>query len=147
MKRALRWARLGFARGEVPVGAVLVSQNKWIASAYNRVESKCDPTAHAELLVLQKGAKKMRNWRLTKMTLYTTLEPCTMCAGALLSARIERVVWAAPDLRQGADGSWVDILKVSHPIHPRIQVDRGLYAKEAAHLLTYFFREKRKKER
>lgn len=142
MQEALKEAKKAFEKGEVPVGAVLVSQNQVIASAHNQVESLIDATAHAEMLCLKKGYALLKNWRLSGCTLYTTLEPCPMCAGALISSRIDRVVWGAPDIRQGAGGSLIQLLGVPHPIHT-IQIKSGLLADESAALMKQFFQERR----
>ncbi len=143
MQAAFKEAENGFKRGEVPVGAVLVYQNEVIASAFNQVESLVDATAHAELLCVKQGALLLKNWRLTGCTLYTTLEPCPMCAGALISSRVDRVVWGAPDLRQGAGGSFIDLLGKKHPIHT-VQITSGIMAEESSALIKSFFQSRRK---
>jgi tRNA(Arg) A34 adenosine deaminase TadA len=97
--------------GEVPIGAVLVFQNQIISSAYNQVESLKDATAHAEMLCLKQAAEKLDNWRLLDCTLYCTLEPCLMCAGAMILSRVKTLVWGAPDLRHGAGGSLYERLR------------------------------------
>jgi len=146
MKEALKEAKKAFERDEVPVGAVLVQNNKIIARGYNQVELLQDATAHAEMLCVTSGASHLGNWRLEKTTLYCTLEPCCMCAGAILYSRIDRLVWAAPDIRVGANGSWIDIFSKEHPIHTLEIVSRVLEA-EAADLMRRFFQEKRKKKK
>jgi len=143
MKVALEEARIAFSKDEVPVGAVLVYNGEIIARAHNQVETLRDASAHAELLCLKEGARILKNWRLLKTTLYTTLEPCSMCAGALLLSRVEVVVWGAPDLRQGAGGSWVDLLSKEHPIH-NLNIRTGVLADEAARMMKEFFQNKRK---
>ncbi len=142
MKEALLEAYKGFEKGEVPVGAVLVYKNQIIARFSNQVESLVDATAHAEMLCIRRGAIVMGNWRLAGCTLYTTLEPCPMCAGALISSRVDRVVWGAPDLRQGAGGSLISLLGPSHPIHT-IQIIAGVLAEESASLMKNFFQRRR----
>lgn len=142
MRRALEEAKLACEQGEVPVGAVLVFQNKVITSAHNQVESLIDATAHAEMLCLRQGASVLGNWRLTGCTLYTTLEPCPMCAGALISSRVDRVVWGAPDVRQGAGGSLISLLGEPHPIHT-VQVTRGVLETECAEIIKSFFQRRR----
>lgn len=142
MQAALAEAQKGFEAGEVPVGAVLVHQNQIIACFHNQVESLVDATAHAEMLCLKQGSAILGNWRLTGCTLYTTLEPCPMCAGALISSRIDRVVWGAPDLRQGAGGSLIDLLGCPHPIH-QVQTTSGTLKEESAQLMKKFFQERR----
>jgi tRNA(adenine34) deaminase len=142
MCEAMSQARLGFQQGEVPVGAVLVCDEVIIARAHNRVEAESDATKHAEILCLQEGAKLLGNWRLAKATLYSTLEPCPMCAGAMIHSRLETLVWAAPDLRCGAHGSWMNLLDTPHPIH-QIKVRKGLFEAEAGELMRAFFRQRR----
>lgn len=142
MEEALVEARLAYSKGEVPIGAVLVHQGEIIARAHNRVEELQDATAHAEMLCLQSAAKKLGNWRLVDTILYCTLEPCAMCAGAMILSRIQKLVWAAPDLRQGADGSFVSFLQASHPIH-QIEVELGPYREESAALMRQFFKGRR----
>jgi len=142
MKEALKEAQKAFDQGEVPVGSILVYQNEIIARFANQVETLIDATAHAEILCLRKGFEVLGNWRLTGCTLYVTLEPCPMCAGAIISSRIDRIVWGAPDLRQGAGGSLINLLGVPHPIHT-VQVTSGVLAEESAHLMKTFFQKRR----
>lgn len=134
---------MAFAKDEVPVGAVAVLNGEIIARGHNLVETLQDASAHAEILCLRKAAEVLGGWRLLGVTLYSTLEPCSLCAGALFSFRVERVVWGAPDLRQGADGSFVNLLSLDHPIH-KLTVARGVLAEESAALLRAFFQKKRK---
>lgn len=144
MKEALKEAKKAFDLDEVPVGSVLVHQDKIIARGHNQVELLQDATAHAEMLCLTAGASQVENWRLVDMTLYCTLEPCAMCAGAMFSSRISRLVWACPDLRVGANGSWIDLFSFKHPIHT-IEVLGGVLQEEAADLMRKFFQKVRKK--
>ncbi len=144
MREALLEAKKAFEEDEVPVGAVAVFQGKIIARAYNQVEVLQDASAHAELLCLRQAASFLKNWRLSEVTLYTTLEPCALCAGALLSFRVKRLVWGAPDIRQGADGSFVSFLSIPHPMH-KIEVIKGILPEISAGLMKEFFRKKRKK--
>jgi tRNA(adenine34) deaminase len=144
MREALKEAEKAFAADEVPIGAVLVHSGKVIARGHNQVELLQDATAHAEMLCLTAGAGHLENWRLTNATLYCTLEPCAMCAGAMFTSRIGRLVYAAPDLRVGAHGSWVDLFATPHPIH-QIEVVKGLFEAEAADLMRRFFQKQRKK--
>jgi tRNA(adenine34) deaminase len=139
MRAALAEAEKAAALGEVPVGAVAVFEGQIIGSGYNRKESDQDPTAHAELLALRRAAQYLGNWRLIGVTLYSTLEPCPMCAGAMIQARLERLVYGAPDTRFGADGTVVDVLSVPEFNH-RVMVTKGVLADEAAGLLQQFFR-------
>lgn len=143
MKEALKQAKKGKAEGEVPVGAVLVYQDKIIAKGYNQVELLQDATAHAEMICLTSGAHFLENWRLVDTTLYCTLEPCAMCAGAILASRVKRLVWAAPDIRLGANGSWIDLFNQKHPMHT-VDIVSGLCREESSLLMTEFFQERRK---
>ncbi len=144
MREALKEAKKAFANDEVPVGAVLVLDDQVIARGHNQVELLHDATAHAEMLCLTAGAAHLENWRLCNTTLYCTLEPCAMCAGAMFVSRIGRLVWAAPDLRVGANGTWVDLFSANHPIHT-IEVTSGVLQEEAADLMRDFFQKRRKK--
>lgn len=146
MKQALLEAQKAAAKGEVPVGAILVFENKIIAKAHNQVEMLQDATAHAEMLVLTMGSEALGNWRLLDCTLYCTIEPCAMCLGAMLLSRIKRLVWGAPDLRHGAQGSWVNLLEKPHPTHS-IEVSSSLLAEESASLMQNFFRKRRDEKR
>jgi tRNA(adenine34) deaminase len=121
-----------------------VHNNKVIARGHNQVELLQDATAHAEMLCLTAGTTALGNWRLVDTTLYCTLEPCPMCAGALLSARVRRLVWGAPDLRCGANGSWIDLFAHQHPMHT-IEITPRVLAEEASFLMKTFFEKKRKK--
>jgi len=145
MREALAEAEAAFAKGEVPVGAVLVYRGEVIARAHNLVESRLDATAHAEMLCLKKGAEVLGNWRLTGATLYCTLEPCPMCAGAMIHSRLERLVWGAPDKRCGAHGSWVNLLDIGHPIH-QLSVTSGVLGEQGADLMVQFFKKRRSSE-
>lgn len=146
MREALKEARLAFEKDEVPVGAVLVHKQRIIARGHNQVELLQDATAHAEMICLSAGAGALGNWRLTETTLYCTLEPCCMCAGALLSSRVTRLVWGAPDLRVGAHGSWINLFSHKHPIHSLEVTPRVLEA-ESAELMRAFFQKQRKNDR
>lgn len=142
MREALKEARLAFSKKEVPVGAILVLNNEVIARAHNLVESSSDATAHAEMLCLKKGAEILGNWRLTETTLYCTLEPCPMCAGAMIHSRLARLVWGAPDLRCGAHGSWANLLDLRHPIH-QITTATFVLKEECGDLMSNFFKLRR----
>lgn len=145
MLEALKEACHAFKREEVPVGAVLVADGRVIARGHNQVEMLKDATAHAEMLCLTAGTTAMENWRLKGTTLYSTVEPCSMCAGAMLLSRIDRLVWGAPDLRHGANGSWVDLFSQQHPMHT-LEVKSGLFETEAATLMREFFKWQREKK-
>jgi tRNA(adenine34) deaminase len=146
MAEALELARLGEAAGDVPVGAIIVRAGKMIGSGYNRREASLDPTAHAEILALREAAKNDGLWRLDGATMYVTLEPCPMCAGALVNARIARLVYGAEDPKGGACGSIFDI--PSDPrVNHRIPMTKGVLAEESAALLRAFFGERRREAR
>lgn len=142
MELALQQARLAPLIGEVPIGAVLVSDNHVIAAAHNYREISQDPTAHAEIIIIRKAAEQLKTWRLTDTTLYVTLEPCPMCAGAIVQARIARLVFGAWDPKAGACGSILDIPSERRLNH-RVQVAGGLCEGESRELLQEFFRTKR----
>lgn len=143
MQRALELARAAEAAGEVPVGAVLVRDGVLLGEAGNAPIGCHDPSAHAEIRALRAAGRAAGNYRLPGSTLYVTLEPCPMCAGALVHARVGRVVYAAPDPRTGAAGSVYDLLRDPRLNH-RCQVDAGLAAEDSADLLRRFFRARRK---
>ena len=142
MERALQQARQAAALGEVPVGAVIVRDGSVVAEAHNQMESTLDATAHAEMLALQQAARRAGSWRLDGMTLYVTLEPCPMCAGAMVLARLQRLVYGASDPKKGAVDSVYDVLH--HPANNhRVAVTSGLLAEPSAVLLREFFAERR----
>lgn len=142
MRRALDLAERARSEGEVPVGAVLVMDDDCIGEGWNRSISTHDPTAHAEIEALRAAAARLENYRLPGATLYVTLEPCAMCAGAIILARIKRVVYAATDPRAGAAGSVFNILQ-STQLNHRVELVSGILEQEAATLLQTFFRERR----
>lgn len=142
MQLALELARSAPAVGEVPIAAVLVHEGKILASAHNLRESRQDPTAHAELLAIRKAADHLRTWRLTDSTLYVTLEPCPMCAGAVVQARIARLVFGAWDPKAGACGSLLDIPSERRLNH-RVEVLGGVLEEACQAILQSFFRAKR----
>jgi len=146
MEVALAEAREAEAEGEVPVGAVVVREGEVIARAHNRPMASNDPTAHAEILALRAAAEKLGNYRLVGCALYVTLEPCAMCAGALVHARVERLVYAAADPKAGAVASCLRLLEASHLNH-RVEVTAGVLAEEAAALLQRFFSLRRSTEK
>jgi tRNA(adenine34) deaminase len=142
MQAALAEARLAVEAGEVPIGAVMVNDGQVIARGQNRVLRDLDPTAHAEIVALRAAALAMGNYRLNGCTLYVTLEPCSMCAGAMIHARLERLVFAAADPKAGAAGSVLAVL--NHPqLNHKMAVEQGILADESAELLRSFFRERR----
>jgi tRNA(adenine34) deaminase len=142
MQAALAEARLAAEAGEVPIGAVVVHNGDIVARGQNRVIRDLDPTAHAEIVALREGAGVIGNYRLIDCTLYVTLEPCAMCAGAMTHARIERLVFAAADPKAGAAGSVLSVL--NHPqLNHQMNVEQGILAEESAEILRTFFRERR----
>lgn len=146
MEQALREAEKAYEAGEVPIGCVLVKEGRILAKGRNSMEGLKDPTAHAEILAIGAAATALGNWRLEGCTLYCTLEPCPMCAGAILNARIGRVVFGATDRRLGALGSTYDIL-AKNPIGRVIAVEGGLFAEESLYLIQDFFRHRRKEKK
>ncbi len=138
MRLALAQAALAAVSGEVPVGAVAVRDGRVIGTGHNRKESDQDPTAHAEMLALRQAAAHLGNWRLIGVTLYCTLEPCPMCAGAMIQGRLARLVYGAADTRFGADGTIVQVLREPRFNH-RVEVAGGVLEAEAAALLQAFF--------
>lgn len=142
MQMALVLARRAAAVDEVPVGAVIVSEDTVIGEGWNHPISSSDPTSHAEMEALRQAAANVRNYRLPTATLYVTLEPCAMCAGAIVLARIERLVFAARDLRFGAVRSKFRLAD-SDLLNHRVRIEEGLFAAEAADLLSEFFRTRR----
>jgi len=144
MQRAIELAKLAESRGEVPVGAVLVKDDQIIGEGYNSPISENDPTAHAEIRALRDAAQRMGNYRLLNTSLYVTLEPCLMCVGAIVHARIGEVVFGASEPKTGAAGSVFDVL--TSPAHNHnVELRGGVMADECAMLLTEFFQKRRVK--
>lgn len=143
MQHAIELAKTAEANQEVPVGAVLVFNNEKIAEGWNRPISSCDPSAHAEMIALREGAKKLNNYRLLDTTLYVTLEPCIMCVGAITHARVKRVVYGAYDFRSGAVKSVFNMEKEQQHLNHRVIYEGGILAEDCAKLLTGFFRVRR----
>jgi len=142
MQAALDEARLAGEAGEVPIGAVVVCEGEIVARGQNRVLRDLDPTGHAEIVAMRAAAKAVRNYRLLGCTLYVTLEPCAMCAGAMIHARLDRLAFAAADPKAGAAGSALAVL--NHPqLNHQMKVEQGILAEESAELLRSFFRERR----
>jgi tRNA(adenine34) deaminase len=142
MARALEQASMAAQRHEVPVGAVLVREGRLLAEGHNLTVTLSDPTAHAEAVVIRKAAARQGDWRLEGTTLYVTLEPCTHCAGAILLARVPRVVFGAFDPKAGMAGSLGNLLQDARLNH-RAELTPGVLADESAHLLKSFFRQRR----
>ena len=142
MQEALGEARLAAEAGEVPIGAVVVRGGEIVARGQNRVLRDVDPTAHAEIVALRAAATAVGNYRLNGCTLFVTLEPCAMCAGAMIHARLERLVFAATDPKAGAAGSVLAVLNHERLNHQML-VEQGILAEESAEMLRNFFRERR----
>jgi tRNA(adenine34) deaminase len=142
MQAALDQAQLAWAQGEVPVGAVVVCAGEIIATGFNQPIGKHDPTAHAEIVALRAAAEKVGNYRLPGCTLYVTLEPCIMCSGAMMHARLARVVYAATDPKTGACGSVLDLF-AHEQLNHHARVEGGVLATEASAMLRAFFAERR----
>ncbi len=139
MKQALREAQDAYYEGEVPIGAVVVINNKIIARGHNQVEKLNDPTAHAEILAITSACSYLGAKYLTDATLYATIEPCHMCAGALYWSKLQRVVFGAKDVKQGYQFFWGN----KNPFHPKTEITGGVLAEECAQLITAFFKERR----
>ena len=142
MREALALARQAEAAGEVPVGAVLVKDGAAVGSGWNQPIGAHDPTAHAEIMAMRAGARALGNYRLSGTTLYVTLEPCAMCAGALVHARVARLVYGAADPKTGAAGSVYDLVR-SDKLNHRLEVSGGMLAEECGALLRAFFASRR----
>ena len=143
MQKALLQAEYAFEKDEVPVGAIIAYQDKIIAKAHNQIELLKDPTAHAEIIAITQAASFLKSKWLEGCTLYVTIEPCLMCAGALILSRIDKVVFGAADPKTGAFGSKIDLnnLRLNH----KIKVKKGILEKDCANILKKFFKSKRKK--
>jgi tRNA(adenine34) deaminase len=146
MREALQLAKLAASEGEIPVGAVLVHNNAIIARGYNQSITHLDPSAHAEMLAVRNGAKALGNYRLQDCTLYVTLEPCSMCAGLLVHARIKRLVFGAADLKTGACGSISNIVRDERLNH-QIDVTAGILEEDCSAILSEFFKLRRAKKK
>ena len=144
MQKALQQAAYAFKEDEVPVGAVIVYDNKIIAKSYNQVEKLKDPTAHAEMIAITQAASFLKTKWLQKCTLYVTIEPCSMCAGALILGRIKKIVFGAKDPKTGAFGSKIDVN--SSGLNHKIDVKEGILKEDCSQILQEFFKKKRKKK-
>jgi tRNA(adenine34) deaminase len=142
MRLALREAERALQHDDVPIGAVVVREGEVIGSGHNERELRADPTAHAEMIALREAARQLRTWRVLESVMYVTLEPCAMCAGAIVLARVPRVVYATDDPKAGAAGSVLNVLNVPQLNH-RPQVEAGLLAQDAADILRAFFASRR----
>jgi tRNA(adenine34) deaminase len=145
MVEALKEAWKAFDQGDVPVGAVVVHEGQIIGRGHNQVELLQDATAHAEMLAIGAAAQALGGWRLEGCTLYSTLEPCCMCAGASLLSRLSRIVWGAPDIRFGANGSYVDLFSIPHPTH-QLTIIPSVLCEWCARPLQVFFQKRRAEE-
>lgn len=142
MKLALKEAKKAYDKGEVPVGAVIVKDGKIIAKAYNLKEVKNDTTNHAEILAIKKASKKLNSWRLIDCEMYVTLEPCSMCAGALIQSRIKKVYIGAMDYKTGACGSVLNLLE-NYSFNHKVEIETGVMKEECTNIIKSFFKELR----
>lgn len=145
MEAALREAERAYDLGEVPIGCVIVKDGRCIARGYNQVETLKDATAHAEVLAIGAASSALENWRLSGATLYVTLEPCPMCAGAILNSRISRIVYGSPDTRFGGCGTTIDVI-TNNALGQKVQVTGGVKGEECLGILKAFFMEMRLKK-
>lgn len=143
MKQAIKEAEKAYSKLEVPVGAVIVKDGKIIARAHNQKETKTDTTKHAEILAIQKASKKLKSWRLIDCEMYVTLEPCTMCAGAIIHSRIKKVYIGAMDEKTGAVGSVLNLFE-DYKFNHKPEVEKGILKEDCESLLKQFFKELRK---
>lgn len=143
MKEALKEAKKAYEKLEIPVGAVIVKDGKIIARAHNLKESKKDTTKHAEILAIQKASKKLQSWRLIDCDMYVTLEPCSMCAGALINARMHKLYIGTLDKKTGACGSVLNLLE-DYKFNHKVEVEKGIMQKECEEILKKFFKNLRK---
>lgn len=143
MKEALKQAKKAYDKEEIPVGAVIVKNHKIIARAYNEKEDKLDTTKHAEILAIQKASKKLKAWRLENCEIYVTLEPCSMCAGALIQARLKKVYIGTMDKKTGACGSVLNLLQ-DYPFNHHVEIETGIMQQECEKILKDFFKKLRK---
>ena len=146
MREAIRQAKKAYALEEVPIGCVIVREGKIIARGYNRRNTDKNTLAHAELTAIKKASKKCGDWRLEDCTMYVTLEPCQMCAGAIVQSRMQKVVIAAMNPKAGCAGSVLNLLQMAQFNH-QVEIEQGLLETECAKLLSSFFRELREKKR
>ena len=143
MKQALKEAEKAYKKLEVPVGAIIVKDGKIIARGHNQKETKTDTTKHAEILAIQKASKKLQSWRLIDCEMYVTLEPCSMCAGAIINSRIKKVYIGTSDEKTGAVGSVLNLFE-DYKFNHRVETEKGILQKECEQLLKSFFKELRK---
>ena len=146
MKEALKEAKKAYDILEIPVGAVIVKDGKIIARAHNQKETKNDTTKHAEILAIQKASKKLKSWRLLDCEMYVTLEPCTMCAGAIINSRIKKVYYGAEDLKTGACGSVLNLFE-DYTFNHKVNLEKNILCTECEKILKDFFKELRESKR
>ena len=146
MNIALGEAKKAYELGEIPIGAVLVVDNEIIAKGHNLRELEHDATAHAEMVVIKKACDKLKKWRLTGATLYVTIEPCPMCAGAIVMSRLERLVYGSPDYKAGGVESIFNIVQ-NQALNHQVTVTAGVKAEECSNMMKSFFKERRKKKK
>ena len=139
MKEALKQAKKAYEKGEIPVGAIIVKEHKIIARAYNEKEGKHDATKHAEILAIQKASKKLKTWRLYDCEMYVTLEPCSMCAGALIQSRIRKVYIGTMDEKTGSCGSVLNLLE-DYKFNHKVEIEYGICKEECEKILKDFFK-------
>ncbi len=146
MKEALKEAQKAYNKEEIPVGAIIVKDDKIIARAYNIKESKKDTTKHAEIIAIQKASKKLESWRLNDCEMFVTLEPCCMCTGALIQARIKKVYIGTTDEKTGACGSVLNLLE-DYKFNHKVEVEKGIMQQECEAILKNFFKKLREKKK
>ena len=146
MKEALKEAQKSYNKEEIPVGAVIVKDGKIIGRGHNLKETKNDTTNHAEIISIKKASKKLKSWRLTGCTMYVTLEPCTMCAGALIQARLDKVVIGTMDEKTGACGSVLNVVE-DYKFNHRVEIEKGVMEKECKSIIQEFFKKLRGKKK
>ena len=145
MREALKEAKKAYIKEEIPVGAIIVKDNKIIARAYNKKEEKMDTTKHAEIIAIQKASKKLKAWRLTDCDMYVTLEPCSMCDGALIQSRIRKVYIGTEDKKTGACGSVLNLLE-DYKFNHKVEIENEILKEECEAILKKFFKELRNRK-
>ena len=146
MKEALKEAKKAYKKKEVPVGVVIVKDDKIIARAYNQKERKNSPIKHAEIIAIEKACKKLNNWRLNDCEMYVTLEPCPMCAGAIINSRIKKIYIGAMDEKTGAVGSVLNLFE-DYTFNHKVEYEKGILGQECEKILKYFFKDLRKRKK
>ena len=142
MKMALKQAKKGYKKGEVPIGAVIVRDGKVISKAYNLREKTNLATGHAEIIAIEKANKAIKSWRLDSCTMYVTIEPCPMCAGAIIQSRIKNVIYGAKDIKSGAHESVINLFDLN--FNHKVNIENGIMEKECGEIITDFFKQMRK---